>query len=49
VLEVMPCMLRCILESVEGALCLREVPEVIRCVLICMLEAVEGMFCLWRL
>ena len=32
----------CMLEAVEGELCLLEVPEVIRCVL----EAVEGALCL---
>ena len=51
VLEVMRREL-CILEAVEGGLCLLEVcyevlevPEVIRCVLLCMLEAVEGRLC----
>jgi len=45
-------MLRCMLEAVDGALCLREVsevpevPEVMRCVLLCILEAVDGKICL---
>ena len=45
---VMRCMLRCMLEAVEGRLCLLEMLEVLevleamRCVLFCMLEAVEG-------
>ena len=29
-------------ETVEGELCLGEVPEAMRCVLLCMMEAVEG-------
>jgi len=33
------------LEAVEDALCLLEVPEVIRCVLLCMLELPEVMRC----
>ena len=48
-LEVMACVLLCILEAVEGALCLPEVldvPEAMRCMLLCMLEAVEGALCL---
>ena len=39
----------CMLEAVEGELCLQEVLkvlEVMRCVLFCMLEAVEGGLCL---
>ena len=42
------CVLLCILEAVEGALCLLEVPEVaevMRRVPICTLEAVEGAIC----
>ncbi len=38
----------CMLEAVEGALCLLETsdaPEVMRCVLLCMLEAVEFRLC----
>ena len=52
VLEVMRCVLLCMLEAVEGVLCslklleVLEVPEVMRCVLLCMLEAVEGGLCL---
>ena len=44
-LEVMRRML-CMTGTVEGELCLLDVPEVIRCVLLCMLEAMEGEFCL---
>src|SRR6266480_3226414 len=44
--EVMRCVLLCMLEGVEGRLCLPEVPEVMRCVLLCMLEAVVGRLCL---
>ena len=49
--EVMRRMLLCMLEAVEGGLCLLNVlevlevpgvPEVMRCVLLCILEAVEG-------
>ena len=36
----------CMLETVEGGLCLLEVPEAMRCVLLCMLGAVEGGVCL---
>src|SRR5437762_2264797 len=39
-------MLLCMLEAVEGELCLLKVLEVMRCVLLCMLEAVEGGLCL---
>ena len=48
-------VLLCMLEAVEGGLCLREVsevlevmevPEVMPCVLLRMLEAVEGGLCL---
>ena len=38
-------VLFCMLEAVEGELCLLkllEVPEVMRCVLLCILEDVEG-------
>jgi len=45
--EVMRCMLLCILEAVEGELCLLtalEVLEVMRRVRICMPEAAEGEF-----
>ncbi len=45
VAEVMCCVLLCMLEVVEGRLCLLEVlevAEVMCCVLLCMLEAVEG-------
>ena len=44
-------MLLCVLEAVEGALCLLEaleVSEAMRCVLLCMLEAVEGGLCLLK-
>ena len=37
----MRCVL-CMLEAVEGDLCLLEVPEVMRCMLLCMLDAVKG-------
>ena len=48
--EGIRCVLLCMLEAVDGGLCLLElrvldvldVPEVTRCVLLCMLEAVEG-------
>ena len=40
--EVMCRVLFCMLEVVEGDLCLLEVLEVMCCVLLCMLEAVEG-------
>jgi len=40
------CMPLCILEAVEGELCLLEMPEVIRCVRVRMLEDVEGELCL---
>ncbi len=36
----------CVLDAVEGRLCLLEVPEVIRLVLLCMPEAVESQLCL---
>ena len=48
--EVMRCVLRCILEVLDGKLCLLEVlqaPEGMRCVLLCMLEVVEGTLWLW--
>jgi len=54
VLPAMRCMLLCMLEAVEGGLCLREVSEVLevlkvmRCMLLCMLEAMEGRFKLLR-
>ena len=41
-------VLLCMLEAVEGEICLLDVLEVMRCVLLCMLEAVEGMRCLRR-
>ena len=41
-LEGMRRALHCMLEAVEGELCLLEVLEVMRCVLLCILEAVEG-------
>ena len=53
--EVMRCVLLCMLEAVEGRLCLLEVlampdvldaPDVTRGVLLCMFEAVEGGLCL---
>ena len=47
VLEVQEGMRRvllCVLEAVEGELCLLEVPEVMRRVLLCVLEAVVGGF-----
>ena len=46
VVEVMRCVLLCIVEVVEGAVCLLEaleVPDVMRCVLLCMLEVPEVM------
>ena len=40
--EVLRCVLLCMLEAVEGGLCLLEVlEEVMRCVLLCLLEVVE--------
>ena len=54
-LEGMRGVLLCMMEAVEGELCLLEVLEVLqvlevlevmRCVLLCILEAVEGGFCL---
>src|SRR6266480_1378274 len=41
-LEGMRRVLLCMLEAVDGELCLLEVLEVTRCVLLCILEAVEG-------
>ena len=35
-LEGMGRVLRCMLEAVEGELCLLEVPEVMRCLLLCL-------------
>ncbi len=49
VLEVMRCVLLCMLEAVDGELCLQEAleaAEVVCCVLVCMLEAVECGICL---
>ena len=46
VLEVMRCVLLCMLEALEGVFCLLEVMEVICCVLLCMLDAVEGVRCI---
>ena len=52
--EEMRCVLLCILEAVEGAICLLEVfevlemSEVVCCVLLCMLGTVEGALCSWR-
>ena len=43
VVEVIRCVLLCMLEAVEGRLCLL---EVMRRVLLCMLEAAEGGLCL---
>ena len=51
-LEVMRCVLFCMLEGVEGEFGLLEalkMPEVMRCVLLCMLEAREGELCLLEL
>jgi len=45
-LEVMCRVLLCMLEAVEGQLCLLVAMKVMRCVLLCMLEAVEGELCL---
>src|SRR6266480_3942349 len=48
-LEGMRRVLLCMLEVVEGELCLLEVlkvQDVMRCVLLCILEAVEGRLCL---
>ena len=39
-------VLLCMLEAVEGELCLLEVPNVMRCVLLYMLEGVECGLCL---
>jgi len=42
-------VLLCVIEAVEGELCLLdvlEVKEATRCMLLCMLEAVEGGLCL---
>jgi hypothetical protein len=39
-------VLLCILEALDGRLCLLEVPEVMHCVLLCMLEVVESELCL---
>ena len=50
-MEVMHRVLLCMLEAVEGELCLLElleVPEVMRCVLLCILEDVEGRLCCRR-
>jgi len=41
-LEVIRRVLLCILEAVEGDLCLLEVPEATRCVLLCILEVSEA-------
>src|SRR6266480_998554 len=40
-LEGMGRVLRCMLEAVEGELCLLEVPEVMHRVLLCLLEVLE--------
>ncbi len=45
-LEVMSRVLLCMLEAVEGQLCLLVAMEVMRCLLLRMLEAVEGELCL---
>ena len=44
--EVMRRVLLCMLEAVEGEICLLEVPKVMRCVLFRMLDDVEGVLCL---
>src|SRR6266496_3891735 len=47
--EVMRGVLLCMLEAVEGGLCLLEAMEVLqvmRCVLLCTLDAAEGRLCL---
>src|SRR5690349_524311 len=44
-LEGMRCMLLCMLEAVEGEICLLEV-EVMRCSLLYILEAMEDWLCL---
>jgi len=47
----MRCVLLCMVEVMEGVLCLREVPKVpeaMRCVLPCMVEAVDGGTVCWR-
>ena len=36
-------MLLCMLEAVEGGLCLLDVPEVMRCVALCMLDVLDVM------
>ena len=43
--EAMRCVLLCILEAMEGGLCLLEVSEVMRCVLLCMLDVLGVMPC----
>jgi len=40
------CASLCMLEAVEGGLCLLEMLEAMRRVLLCALEAVEGRLCL---
>ena len=48
-LDVMHRVLLCMLEAVEGELCLLEVPEVMHALYaLCMLEAVEGRLCFRR-
>lgn len=42
VLESVRCVPLCILEAVEGVLCLLEVLEVTRCVLLCMRDRLDG-------
>src|SRR6266480_3748928 len=42
-LEGMRRVLLCMLEAVEGEICLLAVPEVMRCVLLCLLEALKAL------
>jgi len=44
-LEGMRRVLRCMLEVVEGELCLLEVPELMRCVLLRLLEVLKVVGC----
>ena len=47
--EVTRFVLLCMLQAVEGGLCLLEVPEVIRCVLLYMPEVMRCVFSVcWR-
>ena len=46
--EVIRCVLLCMLEAVEGELCLLEELDVMRCMLLCMPEVPEVMRCVLR-